>query len=351
MADQQTTEVSSVQTIVHLPVQGASDELIWFEHGQHITARFKDMSSRQALDFVDAMTWASATPADGFVAGAGSGLSSLLPPTAPRATGVGLAATFTYAGFHDPAHAVVVNTCPDGIGLCPGSFYDYADVWFQGTRHADGSVSAVLTGTDATGTGSTGSRLVQAWPGGGTVDVAFYGQGVDQDLAQHLVAGVQLTDSAGLRARRAALTARLSGLPLVVAAVLPDGRVEVHGGEGVDAVCIRTATLPLTCPATALDDTLSTGPRSAEASVLDAAGHWWLAEVMLGSGQLTFSRSGDPRDVGIGTPLPGQASTTVASGAGQALQVGLVQVPDGITNVLASLSGDRSASEAGRPGL
>ncbi len=351
MADQQTTEVSSAPSTVEVPTQGASDQLTWFEHGQYITARFRDLTARQALDFVGAMTWASTKPADGFVAGSGSDLTTLLAATPRRATGVGLAATFTYAGIHDPSDALVVNTCPDGIGLCPASFYDYADVWFQGTHHPDGSASAVLTGMDVNSPGSSEARFVQAWPAGGTVDVAFPGQHVDLAVAQRLVDGVELTNSAGLRVQRAALSARLAALPTLTVAVLPNGRVEVHGGGGVTAVCFRSVALSLTCPGATLDDALSSGRQTAPASVLDAAGHWWLAVVMTGSGQLSFSRSGDPRDVGIGTPLPGQATTTVAGPAGQALQVGLVQVPDGIASVLAALSGNGPATEAGRPGL
>ncbi len=333
MADHQATEVSSDSSTSLEPVTGAHNELIWSERGVLVTASFKDLSSRAALDFVNSLTWIDQTASSGFAAPSGSDLTTLVAPTAAHYSGSGVQTELTY---EDPASGryLAITTCPEGIGRCDAVHESgFADTWFDGSRNADGSASAYGSlGSDAGASGIQNDVYIQAWPHGGMVEVrSGDGRTLDLDAAKHIAASVELTDFAGLSTQRAEISARLHADSLIAAADLPSGHLELRdGGHNVGILCVDTTTTSTVCQLVTAVGLSEAESLSATGVVVD--GHWVVVAVSRQPAPLVFTRQGTDT-----TPLGGEQSVIVAGH--HSYLFGLVQVPDDVSAVTVMQSG------------
>ena len=312
------------------------DRYTWYEDGAYITANFKNVTAPQALDAIDGLQWVSADASAGFVAASGSGLTTLLAPTSARSSGLGLEADIDYVVEPADATSVKLVTCPGGVGDCPNISVDYATARLNGVEAADGSVTLSVDGRTNSNGDSTPGTYLQSWPDGAAVQVDFGdAQPVDPDLAKRMTAGVELSDQSGLDQLKQDISAGLDALPVLAAAELPGGRVEVHGSGLLSVTCMTPVGATPTCGSGAV---LTHGPPTGGITVSAIVdGHWIVAASSTTAGTLAFA-SGDTLafDKPAGPDL--HADTTAVTVGATTYQLGLVDVPDGVTGIMLTQS-------------
>jgi hypothetical protein len=312
--------------------------LIWREGGFEITATFRGLSSSQALAFVDTLQVGHGTVAAGFEAPAGSDLAPLeLPSSADAPTGLVL--NSRYATGTDGAGELDVSTCPPGAG-CSGS---YADVWIWGSRLADGSVEGELSSY-----GAPPSSYERVWPDGQDVEVNTYAAGeIDLELARQIADGVALGDRAQVVALQTQVSDRLLALPRVAAASFDTAAVEVHRDGRLTAVCLAPSGQSLSCPSATFSDPATPPTGGFDASVL-SGGRWIVAAAIQAS--TPFGYYPDTSDIGsaggkLPAPIAGRSAPGLPEGSGW--EIGLVQVPDGVDNIVVTQTSGGSFGGSG----
>jgi hypothetical protein len=334
----QPTEVRNANGVSYTYLWDAIDDrYTWDEHGAYVTANFRHLTPQRALEIIDGLRWVSADPSEGFLPASASGLSALLPISPPQSSGLGLEADIDEVAQPADSTSLKLVTCPGGSGACEGITYDYATAWLNGTRAADGSVTMSADGERAANGTSTEGTYLRIWPDGAAYQVGFgEAQPVDVDLARRVTAGIAVTDQAGLDRFEAGVSAGLRALPVIAAADLPGGRVEVRGAGEVSLTCLTPTGAGPSCSSGVLpiDGQPPTGGITASAIV---GGHWIVGVSSTSPGPLAFN-SGDTVDFNhpAGPPLPGQ--TTAETVGTTTYQLGLVEVPDGVTGIMITQS-------------
>ncbi len=317
---------------------GTDDRYTWFERDAFITASFRNLTPAQTLEIVDAMQWASSDLIDGFTLAADSGLTGLLPPTPDPSSGVGLEAETDYLVEPADTSTITLMTCPAGTGTCPGATYDYAAAWLNGTREHDGSVTVSVDGDPgAIGIGTHGIYL-RIWSNGATAQIDFGdGRPVDPALTRSLLGDLAVTDAAGLGRLERQISDGLAAMPLLAAADLPGGRVEVHGVGSLSVTCVAPAGGSSTCGDPWVQPSGSEGPGTLLHSSSIVGGHWFVGASSPKSGTIAFASGTDlDFDHPAGPPLAGE--TAEATGGATTYQFGLVEVPDGVAGIMLTQS-------------
>jgi hypothetical protein len=191
----------------------------------------------------------------------------------------------------------------------------------------------------------------RVWPDGQGVEVSSYGAAtLDVDQAHQIADHVALGDRAQVVAMQAEVDTRLLALPRVAAAAFDLGTVEVHASGHLTAVCMAPAGQPMSCPTSTYSDP-ATPPSGAFSGSLVSNGHWFVAAALKATGPFGFYP--DTPGIGSGTlpsPIAGRSAAGLPSSAGW--ELGLVQVPDSLDNIVVTHSGPGTIGGNGvaRPG-
>ncbi len=310
--------------------------LLWDEGDYAFTATYRTVSVSQALAFVDALRIGPGGLGAGFLAPTTSDLAPLeLPSSDAPPTGIVLHER--YASGPDASSEIDVGTCPPGAG-CTVS---YANVWMWGTRLPDGSVEGAVSYY-----GAPPNTYERVWPDGQDVTVSAYSTSdLDLDTARQIADAVTLGDRTEVVALQAQVSDRLMALPRVAAAAFELGAVEVHAAGRITAVCMAPAGQPMACPSATYSDSATPPTGGFSASVL-SDGHWLVAAATRGSTPFGFYP--DTPDIGAGVlpqPIVGHSAQGLPAAAGW--EIGLVQVPDSLDNIVVTQSGSGSIGGRG----
>jgi hypothetical protein len=257
-----------------------------------------------------------------------------------RAGKLGVIASYTYATGPDATTTMSVTTCPGGAGGCTDS---YAVARANGTVNPDGSVTStspnVLSAQGTTELSGPIDHLEQVWPDGAGVSITATTGALDVPTARDLASSVQLTDVSALRQLQTEVTNQAEGLPLLAAADLPGGHVELRGEGAVRAMCMAPdvafqTTPTVTCPSVTflIGGSEPTAPYSAS---LLYGSQWVVAAASDGAGTLSFS----PQTANVNQlPPPLDAHTTDVTQGATTYHFGLVFVPAGVDSIFSVMS-------------
>jgi hypothetical protein len=296
----------------------ATRELDWTESGVFARVLLRGVTPAEAATALNRLRPRSANLLDGF------------DPTSARA-GFGLLGEMT-AGDAGSGVALGYGAGPPSPGGAPeavmlaslgASYPGYLRTWIAGSRGADGVATSVDPGYD----------VVVAWPDGRQIVVETAARDTDT-IARSADTAVLLGVDA-LRSLRADVDRRLAALPLIGAADLASGRLELRGRAGPQALCLRVLNAAPTC--TAAEAQLNAAWEAGLASSAEVDGRWTV-----------YAASPSLISLTRGTPFPSrrQPGLPAASTAVAGWNLVLATVPDGIDNVLVSVwSGNQSSGE------
>jgi hypothetical protein len=292
----------------------------WNEQSADLRADLRGLDDAAALAALAGLRWRSARTSEGFEPTSAHDLEQVVGlqgAHAPRGT---YGASFRYAASAGSADQVTVWTCPRGESLCGG----YASTAFAGTTAADGSVSHFVAGSRAgAASAAEPTTFEEEWPDGGSIVLSGSTATIpDAATARHIASSLRATPVAALRAERDELSTRVSALPLLAAARLDGGRLELHGAGPTKAFCLQPPHAATSCRSLqgfGQDPTVDIG------SVL-VDGNWWLmAATTHGRLQLTADLNALVLEAeGLGKPL----SSDTGSSGGQTLM--LAAIPQGV---------------------
>jgi len=211
--------------------RAAMKKIVWTEGDATIDVRYRGMTTREAVDVLDELTWRSAAHQEGFtpptegpMRQAGEAITVARRQVQFAELAYGLAPSAQAAPGEERTGIVVRTVAP--TGHLDGT---YLEAWFSGTIGGDKVVRNQY---------SAQNRAWQ-WPDGKQVWISVVGKPIDDMTFHKIVESVGTVKGKAIRQLMTGAEAAAARSPLVATAGFPMATVEVRGDLRMRMVCLR----------------------------------------------------------------------------------------------------------------